>query len=92
MYAVQGYDAAQMIDAAVKRAGDPGNAAALLAALKAATFDSPRGAFALGNNNFPVQNFYMGEVVKTAEGGLDIKTKARVFEQAKDAYHEACKL
>ena len=92
MYAVQGYDAAQMIDAAVKQAKDPGNSAALLAALKSAKFDSPRGAFALGNNGFPVQNFYMGEVVKTPAGVLDIKTKARVFEQAKDAYHEECKL
>ena len=92
MYAVQGYDAAQMIDVAVRKAGDPGNAAALLAALKGAKFDSPRGPFALGNNNFPIQNFYMGEVVRGADGALDIKTKTRVFEQAKDAYHEECKL
>jgi branched-chain amino acid transport system substrate-binding protein len=92
MYAVQGYDAAQMIDVAVRSAGDPGNAAALLSGMKAAKFDSPRGPFTFGNNNFPVQNFYMGEVVKLPDGTLDIKTKARVFEQAKDAYHADCKL
>ncbi len=64
VYAVQGYDAAQMLAvglAAVK--GDVGKKAEFAAALGKASIDSPRGKFTLSNGHNPVQDFYLRQVV-----------------------------
>jgi branched-chain amino acid transport system substrate-binding protein len=63
VYAVQGYDAGQMLGvglAAVK--GDTSQKAALAAAIRGARIDSPRGAFTLGKGNNPVQDIYLRQV------------------------------
>ena len=62
VYAVQGYDAAQMLAAgldAVK--GDLDADKAMFAAIRAAKIDSPRGAFTLSAGHNPVQNIYLRE-------------------------------
>ena len=64
VYAVQGYDAAQMLAiglAAVK--GDVGKKADFAAALRKARIDSPRGAFTLSASQNPVQDIYLRQVV-----------------------------
>ena len=64
VYAVQGYDAAQMLAvglAAVK--GDVSKKAEFAAALRKASIDSPRGKFSLSNGHNPVQDFYLRQVV-----------------------------
>ncbi|MBA3477073.1 MAG: ABC transporter substrate-binding protein, partial [Lautropia sp.] len=63
VYAVQGYDAAQMLGlgmAAVK--GDLSKKTEFAAALRKAKIDSPRGAFTLSNSHNPVQDIYLREV------------------------------
>ncbi len=63
VYAVQGYDAAQMLGiglAAVK--GDVGKRAEFAAAIEKATIDSPRGAFRLSKAHNPVQDIYLRKV------------------------------
>ncbi len=63
VYAVQGYDAAQMLAAglvAVK--GDLTKKAEFAAALRAARIDSPRGPFTLGKSHNPVQDIYLRQV------------------------------
>lgn len=63
VYAVQGYDAAQLLAAglaAVK--GDAGKKAEMLAAMNKATIDSPRGKFTLSPQRNPTQDFYVREV------------------------------
>ena len=63
VYAVQGYDAAQMLGiglSAVK--GDLSKKADFTAALRKAKIDSPRGPFVLGKNHDPVQDFYLRQV------------------------------
>ena len=63
VYAVQGYDAAQLLAvglAAVK--GDAGKKAELQAAMNKATIDSPRGKFTLSPQRNPTQDFYVREV------------------------------
>lgn len=68
VYAVQGYDAAQMLGIgldAVK--GDLGAEKALAAAIRGARIDSPRGAFTLSPSHNPVQTIYLRE----AKGGLN---------------------
>ena len=64
MYAVQGYDAAQMLGAglaAVK--GDVAKRDDLVAAMEKAKIDSPRGAFTLSKSHNPVQDIYLRKVV-----------------------------
>jgi branched-chain amino acid transport system substrate-binding protein len=63
VYAVQGYDAAQILGiglTAVK--GDVSRKDAFAAAVEKATIDSPRGKFKLGPNHNPVQDFYLRQV------------------------------
>ena len=63
VYAVQGYDAAQMLAtglAAVK--GDIGKKAEFAAALEKARIDSPRGPFTLSRSHNPVQDIYLRKV------------------------------
>jgi branched-chain amino acid transport system substrate-binding protein len=63
VYAVQGYDAAQMLGAgltAVK--GDMNRRDALYAAIAKARIDSPRGPFTLSPQHNPTQDFYVREV------------------------------
>jgi branched-chain amino acid transport system substrate-binding protein len=92
-YAVQVYDAAQLIDSAVRAVGgDLSNAEQLRQVLQQARIQSPRGKFAFNNNHFPVQDFYIAEVVKKAGAALDIVIRKKVFTDAKDAYHDECKM
>ncbi|MEO5734622.1 MAG: ABC transporter substrate-binding protein, partial [Rubrivivax sp.] len=63
VYAVQGYDAAQILAkglAATK--GDVSNKAAFAAAVQNGKIDSPRGPFTLSKSNNPVQDFYLRQV------------------------------
>lgn len=63
VYAVQGYDAAQLLGAgltAVK--GDTTKTKQMYAAMTAAKIDSPRGAFTLSKANNPIQDIYLRQV------------------------------
>ncbi len=91
-YAAQSYDAIMMIAAAVEQAGGTGDKDALRAAMKAADFDSVRGSFTYGNNNFPVQNFYLREVVADADGNWTTQVVETVFENHQDSFAADCKL
>jgi branched-chain amino acid transport system substrate-binding protein len=91
MYAAQGYDAALLIDAAVKGVnGDLKDKDKLRAAMKTAKFDGLRGAFRLNNNQFPIQNIYLREVVKGADGVVTNKLVGAVFTDHADAYAKDC--
>ena len=63
VYAVQGFDAAQMLGlglAAVK--GDFARRAEFVAAIEKAKIDSPRGPFTLSKSHNPVQDIYLRKV------------------------------
>jgi len=63
VYAVQGYDAAQMLGVGLKAVnGDVSKKAEFAAALRAAKIDSPRGAFTLSKSHNPVQDIYLRQV------------------------------
>ena len=64
VYAMQGYDAAQILGAglaAVK--GDKSKKEAMIAAMEKARIDSPRGPFTLSKAHNPVQDIYLRKVV-----------------------------
>ena len=66
-YAFQAYDAAMLIDSAVKAVkGDLSNKDAVAAALKKADFTSLRGGFKFNTNGYPIQDFYLTKVAKRA--------------------------
>jgi branched-chain amino acid transport system substrate-binding protein len=64
VYAVQGYDAAQMLNIGLNATkGDPKNINGFAQALRAAKIDSPRGTFTLSSSHNPVQDIYLRKVV-----------------------------
>ena len=63
VYAVQGYDAAQMLAIGLNATkGDASKSAEISAALGKATIDSPRGPFTISKAHNPVQDFYLRQV------------------------------
>jgi branched-chain amino acid transport system substrate-binding protein len=64
VYAVQGYDAAQMLAIGLNAAkGDVSKKAEIAKAIVGAKIDSPRGTFTIGANHNPVQDMYLRQVV-----------------------------
>jgi branched-chain amino acid transport system substrate-binding protein len=91
-YAAQTYDAANLIASAVTAVkGDLSKKPAVEAALKKADFKSVRGGFKYGNNHFPIQNFYMQEVVKDGDKYRQ-KTVATAVENGQDVHHAKCSM
>src|SRR6201997_4381644 len=90
-YGAQAYDAAQLIDSAVVAVkGDTSKKDEMKAAMQKADFKSLRGAFKFGNNHIPIQNFYLQDVVKDADGGLSLKTVATIVKDDQDRFHDKC--
>jgi branched-chain amino acid transport system substrate-binding protein len=91
-YAFQAYDAAMLIDSAVKAVkGDLSNKDAVAAALKKADFTSLRGAFKFNTNGYPIQDFYLTKVAKRADGKFQTEIVQKVFENYGDRYAKDCK-
>ena len=91
-YAMQAYDAANLIDSALKATGgktDDKNA--LRAALKKADFKSLRGDFKFGVNNFPIQDFYLVKAAKRPDGKFQTEIVEKVFDDYTDTYAKDCK-
>ena len=87
LYAAQGYDAARLMDAAVRDAkGKLDDKAAVQKALKAAKFDSVRGAFKFNTNQFPIQDYYLRVITKDTTGRITNRTLGTVFKNHADAY------
>lgn len=64
VYAVQGYDAAQLLRAGLEAVGgDVGDKDAMFEAMETAVIDSPRGRFTLSEAHNPVQDMYARKVV-----------------------------
>ena len=90
-YGAQAYDAAQLINSAVVAVkGDTSKKDEMKAAMKNADFKSLRGAFKYGNNHIPIQNFYLQDVVKDADGQLSLKTVATIVKDSQDRFHDKC--
>jgi len=93
LYASQGYDAALLINAAVRDVkGKIEDKDAVLKALKAAKFESVRGPFKFNNNQYPIQDYYLRVIGKDAQGRVTNKTLGKIFANHADAYASACKM
>ncbi|SKA16870.1 branched-chain amino acid transport system substrate-binding protein [Enhydrobacter aerosaccus] len=90
-YGAQSYDAIMLIASAVEALkGDLSNKDKVRAEMKKANFKSLRGDFKFGNNNFPVENFYIQETVKDPQGLMTVKTIATAVTAAKDPFADKC--
>jgi branched-chain amino acid transport system substrate-binding protein len=90
-YGAQAYDAAQLINSAVVAVGgDTSKKDGMKAEMEKANFKSLRGPFKYGNNHIPVQNFYLQDVVKDADGQLSLKTVATIVKDDQDRFHDKC--
>ena len=91
VYASQGYDTALLIDSAVRAVkGKIEDTEAVRKALKAAKFQSVRGAFKFNRNQYPIQNYYLRVVGKDSQGRLVNKTIGTIFKDRGDAYVQDC--
>lgn len=91
LYAAAGYDAANVLDLGLRKAG--GDPKKLAVAVKAAggEFKSVRGPFQFGSNNMPVQNYYAFETVR-AGGKTATKQIGTPLAVHVDSYAALCKL
>jgi branched-chain amino acid transport system substrate-binding protein len=93
LYASQGYDAARLIDAAVRDTkGNLDDKNAVRKALQAAKFDSVRGAFKFNTNQYPIQDYHLRVITRDTQGRVTNRTLNKVFEQHADAYAKDCKM
>ena len=92
-YAAHSYDAAMLLDSAIRKVGgnlsDKGR---LRAAIKEADFRSVRGPFRFGANHFPVQDFWLAKVGRRADGKLQTEHVRKVFENAVDPFAAECRM
>jgi len=90
-HAAQGYDAAALLDSAIaKVAGDVTDKKSFGAALTEAKFKSVRGPFRFNNNHFPIENFYLLEVVRNKQGQISLANKGIIFRDHEDAFASSC--
>ena len=90
-YGAQSYDAAQLINSAVVAVGgDTSKKDAMKEEMKKVNFKSVRGSYKYGNNHIPIQNFYLQDVVRDADGRFSLKTVATIVKDDQDRFHDKC--
>jgi branched-chain amino acid transport system substrate-binding protein len=92
-YAAHSYDAAALIDSAVRAVGGKiSDKPALRAALERADFQSVRGDFKFGANHYPIENFYLCKVAKRPDGRFQTETVRKVLSNETDPYAAECRM
>lgn len=93
LYASQGYDAARLLGSALKQVGgDVSDMDAIRDAIRKADFETVRGKFKFSTNQHPIQDIYIREVVKDADGNYTNKTLKKVFTDHSNVYIPECKM
>jgi len=92
-YGAQAYDSIMLIKSAMDAVkGNVKDMDGIRAALKKADFPSIRGKYTYGNNHIPIQNFYLRQVVKDADGNWTNKIVGTVYKNHQDSYAKECPL
>jgi branched-chain amino acid transport system substrate-binding protein len=77
VYAVQGYDAAQLLDIGLRAAkGDVKNRRAMVSAMEGVVIDSPRGKWKMSKAHNPIQDSYLRQVVGEQNRYVSVAWKA----------------
>ena len=92
-YAAQAYDAAFLVDSAIRAAGGKlSDKAALRAGMEKADFASVRGPFRFGTNHYPVQDLWLSKVVKRPDGKYATESVKKVLTNDVDPYAAECRM
>jgi branched-chain amino acid transport system substrate-binding protein len=92
LYASQAYDTALILDAAFREAGENWqDDVTLRRALEGVEMDTTRGDFRFNTNHFPIQNYYLRQVVDQ-DGTLTNQLVTEIFADHRDAYAPECKM
>jgi len=90
-YGADTYDAPALIDSAVAAVkGDLSKKDDMRKEMEKANFKSVRGNFKYGNNHIPIQDFYLQDVEKNAEGDYVLHNVALIQKDVQDRFHGAC--
>jgi branched-chain amino acid transport system substrate-binding protein len=90
-YGAQSYDAVNLVNSAVVAVkGDLAKKDDMIKAMEKAAFASVRGPYRYGNNHFPIQNFYLQDVVKGPDGTPVLRTVATIVKDDQDGFHGKC--
>jgi branched-chain amino acid transport system substrate-binding protein len=90
-YAFQAYDAALLVDSALKATGGKtADKAALRTEMAKANFVSLRGKFRFNTNHYPIQDFYLVKVAKRADGKYETEIAEKVFTDYADPHVKDC--
>jgi branched-chain amino acid transport system substrate-binding protein len=90
-YAFQAYDAALLIDSALRATGgSTADKAALRAEMAKANFTSLRGKFRFNTNHYPIQDFYLVKVAKRPDGKYETQIAEKVFTDYADPHVKDC--
>lgn len=92
-YAAQSYDGAMLLDSAIRKVGaNLRDKDSLRAAIRAADFRSTRGNFRFGANHYPVQDFWLCQVQKRADGKFQTAAVKKVLENDVDPWAAECRM
>jgi branched-chain amino acid transport system substrate-binding protein len=90
-YGAQTYDAVGLIDSAVTAVkGDLTDKEGMRKEMEKADFKSVRGPFKYGNNHIPIQNFYLVDAAKNADGSYALHTVTTIVKNDQDKFHDKC--
>src|SRR5207253_587032 len=93
LYASQGYDTAQSMDAAIRDVkGRIEDKAAMRKALEAANFKSVRGPFKFNRNHNPIHNIYLRMVTRDSQSRVTNRTVGVIINDAADPYAAKCSM
>jgi branched-chain amino acid transport system substrate-binding protein len=90
LYASQGYDTALILDAALKGGDGLADKDAFRDSLRKVSIETSRGGFRFNSNHFPIQDYYVRQVVKLDDGTLTNRLFGKVFDDHADAYAAEC--
>jgi branched-chain amino acid transport system substrate-binding protein len=92
-YAAHSYDAAFLIDSAVRAVGGKlSEKAAFRAAMEKADFPTVRDSFRFGQNHYPIQDFWLCKVVRRPDGKLATEAVRKVLSSDVDPYAAECRM
>ncbi len=92
LYASQGYDTALLLDAAIKAVGGDLSKKDELRKAMLAGFNSTRGPVRFSPNGYPIQNYYLRQVIQQPGGEIVNRQVGTIFTNHRDAYVDRCKL
>ena len=90
-YGADTYDAVGLLDSAVTAVhGNLSDKEGMRKAMEKADITSVRGNFKFGNNHIPIQNFYLQDAGKNADGSYSLHTVSLIVADDQDKYHTQC--